>query len=276
MSTHAATLRGLRDAVRISGATLPEEVSTVLDSEPLMPAPVATVRREIAEEIAASTGTKDAARQVATALDLLARAEAADKVRSEVASALDRLRAYAVRDHADEILDAVRDALADDLETLTTYAPRVPLTIDPTMPNAASLPPSEYEAWFTTRPIDARLRDVVRGLAPLYGIHSGPTGRTMTAAATRHRVALLSLPEGPGPEDRHALVLGVMGKRLTESLRDDAPWFAAVARHGATFTLTTPEQYRENVERLAEWEREIQDRARAAIDGNPSGRFGRY
>jgi hypothetical protein len=159
---------------------------------------------------------------------------------------------------------------------MTEHAPRVPLTLDPTTPNATSLPPEQYRAWFTTRPIEQRLRDVMRGLAPLYGIESAPSSRKMDAPLTRHRIALVSLPEDPSPEERHALVLGVLGKRLTESLRDDAPWFAAVAHHGATFTLTTPEQYRENRERLAEWEREIHDRARAAIDGNPSGRFGRY
>lgn len=267
-------IRNLRAAAAKVGASLPASLVEIFDAEPPMPPSLAEVRAEAVREIAAAVGAKDSAKRTDAALDRVARAEAASALRTGVAAALDVARWDGVRNHAEDVIEAFRVALADDFAAMNEHAARVPLTFDPVTNTAESLTPEAFTAWATVKPIEARLTQVMRALAPLYGIGGGGGygARAMTAPATRQRLARLSLPESPGEVARYGLVLGVVGKRPTDSLNSSAPWFAAVAVQGATHGLVSVKEYRENVETIAKWEREIAERARNSIDGNASGR----
>lgn len=243
-STARVHLRDLTRAAARFGVTFPEPVADLFAFDPALPN-LGEVEADVVAEIASAFGTKTYAKTRDAALDRLARAEAASRISSPLDEALVRGRWSSIALHAEEIVEAFRAALAEDVEGLNRYAALVPATAT----EDSTLDPEAYAARFHATTHAERLAVVTAALAPLYGVSNGGAG--IESGIVRQRMTLVRLPEDLDRSAGQAIARGLTGVRLV-SMSGDATstaalWWAVVAAHGATFDLVSREEYASNV-----------------------------
>lgn len=231
--------------------TLPDPVTAALAFDLNLP-PIVQVREATAHTIASAFGTDDYVDVQAEALADLAAAEAGSTLRAGLEARLGAFRWRVVQEHANAIVGTFRAALDDDLQALSTYAPKVPHTYNPRAPRDG-MHPETFRAVFEATRAAERLDKALVGLAAVYGL---PAIGSYPARASR-RAALLVLPERLDDDAAKAVLLGLADRReiltgLREQTATSAAWFAVSAHHGARFDLASPAAARANVRRLAE------------------------
>lgn len=235
-----ADLRRLADGY---GVTLPPSLVGVLDACVNLPDP-AEVEQEAASEIVAAIGTKNADKVRDAALARIAAAQAGKRILAQVNSATTSARWSAVCSHGDELVSAFREALADDLATLTRCAPLVPLA---TTATSTALSTTAYAARFEGEEVAARVEKVAHLVAAIRGL---PTGNV---AARRF---LVRLPDRLSGDAALAMALGFEGRRYgvqaggTGIIQNPALWWVAVAAAGGEFALVDADEVRETGARM--------------------------
>jgi hypothetical protein len=253
INTPAARLRNLTGAASRLGVTLPDPVVALLDFEPDLPV-LADVASEAVEEIVAAAGTKTYAKTRDAALGRVASAQAALTVSRTTVEALDRARWSSVLTHADEVIDAFRAAIADDLATLNDAAPRVPATAT----QETTVVPDAYAARFIASQADARLAVATGGLAPLYD-GAAISGSGDLSATHVRRMMITDVPADLPREKAQTVLRAFADTRLALRAGDPsnlpALWFAVLASLGVPFRLVTPAEHADTVARMRDAKR---------------------
>jgi hypothetical protein len=151
------------------GAMLPEKIAHALAhledlsrNAPAAPRP-ATMARDLAQHIGDPVAMEKALKRAATDL---AAADATAKIHGHLAETCGARIRGMMRAHTEQISAAFGNALAADLDTLTTHAGRLPAWFNPSQ--ADTLDPETFAAWSLARDAYARIQSTQTALAPLY------------------------------------------------------------------------------------------------------------
>lgn len=185
---HLNDVKAIARTAHQLGAPMPEKIAhalTHLDdlnrNKPETPRP-SLIARDLAVHIGDPVAMDRALKRAATDL---AAADSVAKIHAHLAETCGARIRGMMTGRAEEIAAAFGTALADDLDTLTATAGRLPAWFNPTQ--ADTLDPDTFKAWSQARDAYARIQSAHAALSPLYagaigterGVHF-----TITAAAS--------------------------------------------------------------------------------------------
>ncbi|WP_101524269.1 hypothetical protein [Nocardioides houyundeii] len=248
--THPAVarnaLRRLASTAESFAVELPGEVADAFTAEPVMPLGLAEAQATAALAISESVTLSPAKRAEITtdALNELARAEAASKIRGRVSDMVATAHVATVEAHADEILARFRVALADDVNTLNERASQIPLVIR----DIASMDTRIFESYSLARTAAGRVDEVLAAVSPFAPT---PGDRGNLPIVDWRRLGLLDVDDCDVKEIVWALREMKPSEVPGSIATITAPWHVLAARAGARFVLADGATRRANAEHMA-------------------------